>query len=84
MVDIVRCQGGCAFSPKLQGGTTGQIPFFKVSDMNLPDNRWVMQFANNYVDDGDRKHINGAEKPAGSIIFPKVGATIFTNQNQIT
>lgn len=83
MVDIVRCQGGCAFSPELQGSTTGQTPFFKVSDMNLRDNQWVMRSANNYVNDGDRKHINGAEKPAGSVIFPKVGATIFTNKKRL-
>jgi type I restriction enzyme S subunit len=81
--DLVMCQGGSAFSPALQGRKSGQIPFFKVSDMNLPQNRWLMREANNYVTDADRKHITGAAKPAGSVIFPKVGATIFTNKKRL-
>ena len=81
--DIAKCQGGCAFSPALQGRKSGDIAFFKVSDMNLPENQWVMRRSNNYVNDSDREHIIGAEKPSGSVIFPKVGATIFTNKKRM-
>ncbi|HVU46938.1 MAG TPA: restriction endonuclease subunit S [Terracidiphilus sp.] len=83
LFDIAKCQGGSAFSPSLQGRKSGELPFFKVSDMNLPENRWTMHCANNYVNRSDRVHINGSEKPAGSVIFPKVGAAIFTNKKRL-
>ena len=51
--------------------------------MNLPENKWIMQRANNYVSSSDREQINGVEKPAGSVIFPKVGATIHTNKKRL-
>src|SRR6185295_12898663 len=82
LADVTKCQGGCAFSPSLQGQKRGDIAFFKVSDMNLPENQWGMRTSNNYVTFDDREKINGDVKPAGSVIFPKVGATIFTNKKR--
>jgi type I restriction enzyme S subunit len=81
--DIAKCQGGTAFSPSLQGRTFGDIPFFKVSDMNLPGNKWHMRQANNYVTHADTEKIGGSVKPPGSIIFPKVGAAIHTNKKRL-
>ena len=83
LADIVTCQGGTAFSPSLQGKTSGTVPFFKVSDMNLPGNEWFMHRANNYVNDDDKQHINGREKPSGAVVFPKVGAAIHTNKKRL-
>ncbi|MFA5061682.1 MAG: restriction endonuclease subunit S [Patescibacteria group bacterium] len=80
--EIATCQGGSAFSPALQGRTAGDIPFFKVSDMNLPGNGWFMRRANNYVSLSDTSRILGAEKPSGSVIFPKVGAAVHTNKKR--
>lgn len=75
--------GGSAFSPDLQGRSTGDIPFYKVSDMNLPGNGWFMRRANNYVDEADRRSISGDMKPAGAVIFPKVGGAIHTNKKRL-
>jgi len=82
LAEIVSCQGGCAFSPSLQGRTQGASAFFKVSDMNRRENMWIMRQANNYVSPDDEARINGKKKPAGSVIFPKVGAAIFTNKKR--
>ncbi len=46
--EIGKFVGGCAFNEQEQGGQTG-IPFYKVSDMNLPGNESKMNIANNYV-----------------------------------
>jgi type I restriction enzyme S subunit len=80
---IAKCQGGSAFSPALQGKKTGAIPFFKVSDMNLPENRWFMKASNNYVDETDVSSIIGAAKPECAVVFPKVGAAVHTNKKRM-
>ncbi len=80
---IAKCQGGSAFSPSLQGRRTGEIPFFKVSDMNRPENSWAMVVANNSVDHTDLSAISGHQKPAGSVIFPKVGGAIHTDKKRL-
>ncbi|MEW6488531.1 MAG: restriction endonuclease subunit S [Thermodesulfobacteriota bacterium] len=80
--DITIWQGGSAFSPVLQGRSAGDIPFYKVSDMNSPANGWSMTQANNYVDESDRNMISGGPKPKGSVVFPKVGAAIHTNKKR--
>ena len=83
LADVAKCEGGSAFSPSLQGRKQGEIPFLKVSDMNLPDNTWFMSTANNYVDFLDAASITGKVKPKGSVIFPKVGAALHTNKKRL-
>lgn len=73
---------GVGFSESQQGGLKG-IPFYKVSDMNLPGNEVEMQIANNYV---SKKQIanQGYKVISGqSIIFAKVGAAIFLERKRI-
>lgn len=82
LFDVAKCQGGSAFSPSLQGRTSGEIPFLKVSDMNSMENRWEIRVSNNYVTKKDASRINGTAKPKGSVIFPKVGAAIHTNKKR--
>lgn len=48
--DVAACRGGYGFPPDEQGRRQGDVPFFKVSDMNLPRNSQAMNVANNYVD----------------------------------
>jgi hypothetical protein len=42
-------RAGAVFKPSLQGQTSGEFPFVKVSDMNLPANAVRIQDANNWV-----------------------------------
>ena len=60
-----------------------ELPFFKVSDMNLPGNEQVMRAWNNSVSRNTADRLNAAILPAGTIIFPKVGGALLTNKRRV-
>lgn len=80
---LCEIKSGFAFPLKYQGHKDLPIPFFKVSDMNHPKNKYEMQVSENYVDDDILKTIKGQTYPAGSLIFPKIGATINTDKKRM-
>lgn len=80
---LCEIKSGFAFPLKYQGQKDLPIPFFKVSDMNHPKNKHEMQVSENYVDDNILKAIKGQTYPAGSLIFPKIGATIYTDKKRL-
>lgn len=57
----------------------GEIPYFKVEDMNLPGNEIFMEVAQNYVND----YYTGITSPKNSFIFPKNGGALLTNKKRI-
>ena len=58
----------------------GNIPYFKVSDMNAPENQKYMVKAENFLSANSKyKTI-----PANSIIYPKNGGALLTNKRRIT
>ena len=76
-------KSGNGFSHDLQGKTELEIPFFKVSDTNTPQNKVEMLYAQNTVslqEVSDFKFI--LHKP-NSIVFPKVGATLLLNKRNV-
>jgi type I restriction enzyme S subunit len=81
--DIADVRGGVAFPPSIQGRSSGKIPFYKVSDMNLPDNEVTLSRANNWVNDEDLHSLRATVFPAGTVVFPKVGAALLTNKKRI-
>lgn len=80
---LCEIKSGFAFPLKYQGQKDLPIPFFKVSDMNHPKNKHEMQVSENYVDDNILNAIKGQTYPAGSLIFPKIGATIYTDKKRL-
>lgn len=81
--ELGRFNSGVGFPEKYQGGNLG-TPFFKVSDMNLPANKTLMNMANNYVTDqqiNEKKWKVINDVPA--VIFAKVGAAIMLNRKRI-
>lgn len=74
-------KSGVGFPEAEQGGTSG-IPFYKVSDMNLPGNEAVMTTANNYVTDEQVSRLKLKPISARAIIFAKVGAAIFLERKR--
>jgi len=80
--EVADFASGYAFSDRYQGGAAG-VPFFKVSDMNHLMNRREMSVANNYVESAALKQMKAKSWPAGTVIFPKVGAALFTEKRRV-
>lgn len=81
--DLGTFKGGSGFAPRYQGAAAGQIPFFKVSDMNSDGNEMLMRRANNYVSESQRKSMGAVLIPAKAIVFAKVGAAVFLERKRI-
>lgn len=74
---------GSGFPTIYQGGQSGEIPFCKVSDMNLsPNTKYIIE-TNNYISLETAKKIKANLHPAGTIIFPKIGGAIATNKRRV-
>lgn len=74
---------GTGFPEKEQGGIEG-VPFYKVSDMNLPENSIYMVKSNNYVTENQIRQMHVKPILKKSILFAKVGAAIFLERKRIT
>ena len=57
----------------------GDIPYFKVSDMNSEGNELYMNTVKNYLKPNSKYRL----VPAKSIIYPKNGGAVFTNKKRI-
>ena len=82
--EYAHVESGNGFPLKYQGETDNEIPFYKVSDMNLSGNEKYMLFHNNSVTTETVEKLKLRIFPAGSVIFPKIGAAIATNKKRIT
>jgi type I restriction enzyme S subunit len=81
--EISEVRSGWGFPNAYQGNTKGDCPFYKVSDMNIIGNETMMDSANNYIDNEVIKKLGISPAPAGTIIFPKIGAAVATNKKRI-
>lgn len=82
--EFAEVRAGYGFPPTLQGRASGDYPFYKVSDMNLPGNESAMSAANNYVTTSDLPLLKAKPFDSGTVVFPKVGAAIATNKKRLT
>lgn len=73
---------GVGFPEHEQGGAIG-VPFFKVSDMNLPSNEIEMNISNNYMTEAQIKRLKLRVVEDPAILFAKVGAAIFLERKRI-
>lgn len=80
---LCQLKGGSGFPEKYQGNSEGQIPFIKVSDMNLPGNERYITTANHYVSEVTAKLLNATVFPIQSVVFAKVGAALLLNRRRI-
>jgi type I restriction enzyme M protein len=81
--DVCEIQSGFGFPVSFQGDLTKEIPFLKVSDMNLIGNEIYIRNWNNTVSKDDLIKLHAKSSPPGTIIFPKIGAAIATNKKRI-
>lgn len=80
---VANVVSGCGFPRKYQGVTDREIPFFKVSDMNVFGNEYCMRITNNTISMEILKKLRAKLFPEGTIIFPKIGAAIATNKKRM-
>lgn len=76
-------RGGNGFPHKTQGMSSGEFPYFKVSDMNNEGNSTFMKVANNFVSESVRKSIGANVFSPDTIVFAKVGAAIFLERKKL-
>jgi type I restriction enzyme S subunit len=80
LAELCDFRAGSVFTPSLQGRSSGEFPFVKVSDMNLPANAVRIQDANNWVSAADLKQLRAKPFPPGTVIFAKIGEALRQNR----
>jgi len=73
---------GNGFPDELQGRTEGELPFYKVSDINSAEAH--IENANNYVSSKDVQANRWNIIPKGSIVLAKIGAALAKNHRKVT
>lgn len=74
--EVCRFQAGDAFPRHEQGSTGGDVPFIKVSDMNLPANSKKIHVANNWVSFETAARMKLKLVPVGAVVFAKIGEAL--------
>jgi type I restriction enzyme M protein len=81
--EVAAVESGFGFPLDYQGKTDEEIPFLKVSDMNLPGNEKQIVSWNHSVSRKVLRELKSEAYPKGTVIFPKIGAAIATNKKRI-
>ncbi len=81
--EFAAVESGSGFPIADQGVSGAEFPFLKVSDMNLLGNEIEITCWNNSVSDAVRRRLRAKAFPAGTVIFPKIGAAIATNKKRL-
>ncbi len=81
--EVAAVESGSGFPIADQGVSDAAFPFLKVSDMNLPGNETEIRAWNHTVTDVVRQRLRARAFPAGTVIFPKIGAAIATNKKRL-
>ena len=76
-------KSGNGFPEKYQGRKEGEIPFYKVSDLNNLGNEVFMKNSNNYISKEIQHKLKTYIFPTNSIVFAKIGAAIFLERKRI-
>lgn len=61
----------------------GEIPWFKVGDMNHHENLYVMRHADAWLSTGEVQKLGLRVFPAQTVLFPKRGGAIATNKKRL-
>jgi len=80
---VAKLESGFGFPREHQGDPGQQFPFFRVSDMNLEGNEVLMLNHTNTVSAQALSELGARTFPAGTVIFPKIGAAIATEKKRI-
>lgn len=83
LVDVCEFRSGSVFPTEYQGMRSGEYPFIKVSDMNLPANAVRIRDANHWLSEKVMTEIGAKTLPAGTVVFAKIGEAIRHNRLRI-
>ena len=61
---------------------TGEVPWFKVGDMNRPGNERILRVGESWLSRNDARELGLRIFPPGSLVFPKRGGAIATNKKR--
>lgn len=78
--DLAIFKGGTGFPESMQGLSSGDVPFIKVSDMNTVGNEVTMVSSNNWLSNTQLGKFSRSIMPETSIVFAKVGAALLLNR----
>lgn len=86
IADIATVLQGYGFPERHQGQTSGDYPFYKVSDISrsLAAGKLFIQESANYVNESLLKELRAKPIPEGTTIFAKIGEAIRSNKRSIT
>ena len=74
---------GGGFPIIYQGETSGDYPFYKVSDLNNIGNESCLDRSNNYIHEDVRRKLGLKLIPQNSIVFAKIGAAVYLERKRI-
>lgn len=81
--ELVSFAGGYGFPERFQGRIDGELPFFKVSDMNTAGNERALWRANHYVTRDLAARQSWHPMPVDAVVFAKVGAALLLNRRRL-
>jgi len=86
LADIATVLQGYGFPERHQGQTSGDYPFYKVSDISrsLGAGKVFIEESANYINEGLLKELRAKPIPEGTTIFAKIGEAIRSNKRAIT
>ena len=76
-------QAGTAFPNDYQGEISGDYPFIKVSDMNLPGNERIIWYANNWINEKACRKLRAKIHPKDATVFAKIGVALTYNRRRL-
>jgi type I restriction enzyme S subunit len=81
--DLAETRTGRAFPNKYQGNASGEVPYFKVADMNEPANSRNLTTTRNWLDNGGIVAVKPKICPPGTVVFPIIGAALSTEKRRL-
>ena len=84
--EVCHFYSGTGFPVAYQGKDSGELPFFKVSDIanNVSAGNVHLSVCNNYVSRQEASKLKGTILPKGTVVFAKIGEALKLNRRAIT
>lgn len=83
IADVARIVTGRTFKAEHQGRKTGILPYFRVSDMNLPGNERELLSPSDWLDEAGVAAVKPVICPPGTVVFPILGAALATEKRRV-